>query len=93
MKVILKIEDADLAGIRMWDQFSEKLTRLVDAGFPEVIVDFGSVRGISSLALGTIVASHRRMASAGRRLVVTNLSEDLRHFLGGTRLLGNLDVE
>jgi anti-anti-sigma factor len=93
MKVVLQIEEADLSGLRMWDQFTEKLTRLVDAGFSEIVIDFGAVRSISSLALGTIVATHQKMASAGNRLVVTNLSDDLKRLVGGTRLLGLVNVE
>jgi anti-anti-sigma factor len=93
MKVILKIEEGDLSGLRMWDQFSEKLIRLVDAGFPEIIVDLGAVRVISSLALGTIVSAHQKMASAGNRLAVTNLNKDLRRMVGESGLLGAIPVE
>lgn len=93
MKVIFKIEEEDLSGLRMWDQFSERLTRLVDAGFAEIVIDLGAVRSISSLALGTIVATHQKMASAGHRLVVTNLSEELKRLVGETRLLGIVTIE
>ncbi len=93
MKVTLVIEDRDLQGLRMWDQFAEKLTRLVDAGFSEVVVDLGAVRSVSSLALGSLVATSQKMASAGNRLVVTNLSEDLRRLVAQTRLLGIINVE
>jgi anti-anti-sigma factor len=93
MRVILQIENEDLSGLRMWDQFSEKLTRLADAGFPEIVIDLGAVRNISSLALGTIVATHQKMSSAGHRLSVTNLSEDLKRLAGATRLLGLINVE
>lgn len=93
MKVIFKIEDEDISGLRMWDHFSERLTRLVDAGFPEIIIDFGAVRSISSLALGTIVATHQKMASAGRRLVVTNLREELKRLVTETKLLGIVTIE
>lgn len=93
MKVVFKIEESDLSGIRMWDQFSERLTRLVDAGFSEIVIDFGAVRTVSSLALGTIVATHQKMASAGHRLTVTNLSEELKALAAKTRLLGLISVE
>jgi len=91
VKVILEVEAEDLGGLRTWDQFSEKLTALVDAGFPEVIVDFGAARGVSSLALGTVVACHRKMTSVGRRLAVKNVSEELRLFLGRANVLGSLE--
>lgn len=93
MKVIFKIEEEDIAGLRMWDQFSEKLNVLVDAGFSEIVIDLGAVQGMSSLALGTVVATSRTMASAGRRLVVTNLSEELRRLAVETKLLGIVSIE
>lgn len=93
MKVVLKIEEGDLSGLRVWDQFAERLNRLVDAGFTEIVVDLGAVRTLSSLALGTIVATNQTMASAGRRLVVKNLSEDLKRLATETKLLGVIAIE
>ena len=93
MKVIFKIEEGDLSGLRVWDQFSERLNRLVDAGFTEIVIDLGAVRTMSSLALGTIVATNQTMSSAGRRLVVTNLSEELKKLAVETKLLGVISIE
>ncbi|MHB8835671.1 MAG: STAS domain-containing protein [Candidatus Methylomirabilia bacterium] len=93
MKVIFKIEEGDLTGLRVWDQFSEKLNGLVDAGFSEIVIDLAAVRNLSSLALGTIVATNQTMASAGRRLVVTNLSAELRKLAVETKLLGVISIE
>jgi anti-anti-sigma factor len=93
MKVIFKIEEGDLSGLRVWDQFSERLNRLVDAGFTEIVIDLGAVRSMSSLALGTIVATNQTMASAGRRLVVTNLSQELKRLAVETKLLGVIAIE
>jgi anti-anti-sigma factor len=93
MKVVFKIEEGDLTGLRVWDQFSERLSRLVDAGFTEIVIDLGAVRSLSSLALGTIVATNQTMASAGRRLVVTNLSEELKKLAVDAKLLGVVSIE
>ena len=93
MKVVFKIEAGDLTGLRVWDQFAEKLNRLVDAGFTEIVIDLSAVRSMSSLALGTIVATNQTMASAGRRLVVTNLSEELKRLAVETKLLGVISIE
>lgn len=91
MKVILKIED-DISGLSNWDEFSAKLLKLVDSGFSEITIDFQSVKKISSLALGTIVASHQKMSSAGKRLVLANLSDDLKKLLGETNVLSMMNV-
>jgi anti-anti-sigma factor len=93
MKVVFKIEEGDLSGLRVWDHFSERLNGLVDAGFTEIVIDLGSVRTMSSLALGTIVATNQTMASAGRRLVVTNLSPELKRLAVETKLLGVISIE
>lgn len=93
MKVVFKIEEGDLSGLRVWDQFSERLNRLVDAGFTEIVIDLGAVRTMSSLALGTIVSTNQTMASAGHRLVVTNLSEDLKRLAVEAKLLGVISIE
>jgi anti-anti-sigma factor len=93
MKVVFKIEEGDLSGLRVWDHFSERLTGLVDAGFTEIVIDLGSVRTMSSLALGTIVATNQTMAGAGRRLVVTNLSPELKRLAVETKLLGVISIE
>lgn len=93
MKVVLKIEETDLSGLRVWDQFSEKLNQLVDAGFSEIVLDFAAVHAISSLALGSIVASSQTMSSAGRRLVVVNLNEELKSLARHTKLLDLISVQ
>jgi len=79
--------------VKSWDQFSEKLNQLVDAGFTEIVIDLAAVRTLASLALGTIVATNQTMASAGRRLVVTNLSEELKRLAAETKLLGVIAIE
>lgn len=93
MKVVLKIEEEDLSGMRVWDQFAERLHQLVDAGFSEIVIDLGAVRTISSLALGTIVATNQTMTSAGRRLVLTNLGSELKRLTRETKLHGLITIE
>ncbi|MBW2647990.1 MAG: STAS domain-containing protein [Deltaproteobacteria bacterium] len=91
MKVVLKIED-DISSLRNWDEFSEKLMKLVDSGFSEITIDLQGVKKISSLALGAIVASHQKMSSAGRRLVVANICDELKKLLGETKILSMIDT-
>ncbi|MFH1672794.1 MAG: STAS domain-containing protein [Pseudomonadota bacterium] len=92
MKVVLKVED-DIASLKNWDEFSEKLTKLVDSGFSEITIDLQDVKKISSLALGAIVASHQKMSSAGRRLVVSNIGDDLKRLFGETKVLSIVNVK
>lgn len=91
MKVVLTLE-GNVSGLEGWDEFTEKLTKLVDAGYSEITVDLAKVSKMSSLALGTIVASHQRMESAGRELVLVNLSEDMRNMVQATGIAGTLNI-
>jgi hypothetical protein len=51
-----------------------------------LLPDFANVKGISSLELGTLVGLHRRMAAAGGRLTLFNLSALLYEVFTATRL-------
>ena len=92
MKIVLTIEGS-ISGLKGWDQFAERLTVLVDAGYNEIVVDFRNVGQISSLALGTILASHSKMSAAGRRLVITNLNDEIKKVAAETKILDKLYVE
>jgi len=48
---------------------------------------------MSSLALGTIVATNQTLASAGRRLVVTNLGPELQKLANETKLHNLITIE
>jgi anti-anti-sigma factor len=90
MRVIMCLDEDSFASMSSWDDFADKLLRLVDAGFQEVVIDFRQIRRISSLALGTIVSSHQKMNAAGRTLAITNLSPELKEMFQGFKLLGLL---
>jgi anti-anti-sigma factor len=92
MKIVLTIEGS-ISGLKGWDEFAEKLTSLVDAGYSEIVVDFRNVGQISSLALGTILASHSKMLAAGRKLVVTNLNDEIKRIAAETKILDKLNIE
>jgi anti-anti-sigma factor len=92
MKIVLTIEGS-ISGLKGWDEFAEKLTGLVDAGYSEIVVDFCNVGQISSLALGTILASHSKMLAAGRKLVITNLNDEIKRVAAETKILDKLYVE
>lgn len=92
MKAIFRLEE-DISSLGNWNDFTKKLTLLVDGGFNEVIIDLQDVKKISSLALGALVASHQKMSSAGRKLVITNVGDDLGKLLEETKILSILNVE
>jgi len=92
MKVEFKVQN-DISGLQQWDTFSAELTKLVDSDVEEIALDMENVTRISSLALGSIVATHQKMAGEGRRLVVANIGEELKKLFRATKVLDLLNLE
>jgi anti-anti-sigma factor len=57
-----------------------------------LLLDFGNVRSVSSAALGTLVALHRGLLGAARRLTLYNLGPDVYEVFAVTRLDQLLDL-
>jgi anti-anti-sigma factor len=57
-----------------------------DLAGEHLLLDFANVKEISSLELGTLIGLHRRMAAAGGRLTLFNLSTLLYEVFTVTRL-------
>jgi anti-anti-sigma factor len=62
-------------------------------GAQELVLDFGNVHYIASLALGVLVTMHKRVAAAGRRLTLCNLRPPVREVLAITCLDKLLNVK
>lgn len=77
---------SNISGMEQWDTFSAELTRLVDSDVEEISLDMQNVTRLSSLALGSIVAAHNKMAEGGRRLVVENVGDELEKLLRATKV-------
>lgn len=63
------------------DAFASELMKAEDSEFSEVILDFGGTETISSMAMGSIFATHQKMQEEGRKLVITNASDKIRRLL------------
>jgi anti-anti-sigma factor len=57
-----------------------------------LLLDFGNVHSVSSAALGTLVALHRGLLAAGRRLTFRNLNPEVYEVFAVTRLDRLLDL-
>jgi anti-sigma B factor antagonist len=51
-----------------------------------LILDFGNVEYLSSMALGTLIRLHKKLIAAGRHLRVVNLSREIFEVFRVTRL-------
>jgi anti-anti-sigma factor len=63
-----------------------------EPGHSPLFLDFVNVRHVSSAALGTLVALHRALLAAGRRLTVCNLRPEVRQVFAAARLDSFLDL-
>jgi anti-anti-sigma factor len=62
------------------------LQRVADDDPQQVLLNLGNVEALSSLALSMLIGVHKHLLAAGKRLVLHNLSEELREILRTTRL-------
>jgi anti-sigma B factor antagonist len=77
--LILSGPEAEAAGERL-------ASLLPELGRRRLLVDFGNVQSLTSLMLGKLVRLNRAAEVAGGRLVLFNLSPDIREIMEVTRL-------
>jgi anti-sigma B factor antagonist len=59
-------------------QFGERLTGLLEAGTPHVVIDLGQLLYISSAGFRILLIAARLADQRGARLVLCNMSSDVR---------------
>jgi anti-anti-sigma factor len=75
------------------DSFAAELMKAEDSEFKEVVLDFDGTETISSMAMGSIFATHQKMAEQGRRLIVVNASDKIKRLLRMVNMAHLLDFE
>ncbi len=63
------------------DQFAADLMKLEDSDYTEVILDFDGTETISSMAMGSLFATHQKMAEQNRRLIIRNAGDKIKRLL------------
>ncbi|MBN2714120.1 MAG: STAS domain-containing protein [Planctomycetes bacterium] len=63
------------------DAFAAELMKAEDSEFKEVILDFDGTETISSMAMGSIFATHQKMSEQGRDLTIINASDKIKRLL------------
>jgi anti-anti-sigma factor len=71
----------------------EALHGVLGSGSGDVVLDVSGVGLVDTTGLGLLVASHRRAASSGRRVVLRGVGPGLARILAVTRLHRVLHVE
>lgn len=72
--VALLIVSEDLNN-RTVEEFSEKMTELLEQGYSNIILEFSNVRYIISEAIGEIVGSRKVLKNRGGEVIFINVSE------------------
>lgn len=83
MKLIMKIgkKFPDITG-PISDAFAEELTRVAGQDdFNELILDFSGLKGINSLAMGTIFSVTQKLKQGGKSLLIINSPEKISRLL------------
>ncbi len=63
------------------DAFAAELMKAEDSEFNRVILDFDGTQTISSMAMGSIFATHQKMAEQERALTIINASDKIKRLL------------
>lgn len=63
------------------DSFAAELMKIEDSEFEEVILDFAGTESISSMAMGSLFATHQKMSEQNRRLRIINAGEKIKRLL------------
>ena len=75
------------------DAFASELMKIEDSDFNEVLLDFDGTESISSMAMGSIFATHQKLSEQGRRLVIRNASEKIQRLLRMVNMSHLIDLE
>jgi len=65
----------------MSDQFADELVKIEGSSYDEVTLDFKGTETISSMAMGTLFATHRKMKEQNRKLMIINASPHVKKVL------------
>lgn len=94
MRVTLEIgkQFPEITGIAS-DTFASELMKAEDSEFTEIILDFAGTETISSMAMGSIFATHQKLTEQGRKLVIVNASDKIKRLLRMVNMANLLDMD
>ena len=83
MRVTMDIGDKDNPHITgpQADAFAQELLEIEEAEFKEVVLDFSNVETLSSMAMGSLLATYQKLAEQKRRLGIINPNDNVRRVL------------
>ncbi len=83
----------DVANVETWDEFSQELNAVTDAGVEKLVLDMERVTYLNSSALGSIVSAQRKVADQKGEMVLVNVSKKLLQFFELYNLTEILTIE
>jgi anti-anti-sigma factor len=92
MEIKLEVgkEFSELSGTTA-DRFADELIRLEDSDFEEIILDFSGTESINSMSMGTIYATHQKLAAQDRKLTMINVNERIKRLFKLANLSGIIE--
>ncbi len=63
------------------DAFAAELMKIEDGEYNEVVLDFDGTNSISSMAMGSLFATHQKMMESNRKLIIVNASDKIKRLL------------
>lgn len=93
MKITMNIgkQFPDITG-EMTDQFATELLKIEDSDYDEVTLDMAGTQSISSMAMGSLFATHQKMSEEGRKLIVINASDKIQRLLRMVNMAHLIDI-
>jgi anti-anti-sigma regulatory factor len=86
--IVLRITEAQLQGDPLSDSLREDLLSAVDrSGASHVVIDFGPVTYLASVAFRPLLSLHRKLKEKGGRLVLCGMSAAVAEVFHITRLV------
>lgn len=85
--LILTVAAQQLTALQATDEFDERVRGLLEERKERNwVLDFRSVTFMVTPAVNTIMVTHKRLAHDGGKLVITGLSDNIRHIFALMRL-------
>ncbi len=84
--IVIEFIDSAITDIQQILQITNEIMEMIDKGNKFIIIDFTTVRLLSSQALGALLKIHRKAKEAGGWLILAGLKKEILRIFKLTRL-------
>ena len=87
---VVRLKHANLIGVLEVSRIGDELKAMIDGGVKKLVVDFKHVEHCGSAGLGLLISLHRKMQTAGGRMVLSH-PESIEELLKISNTVGLFD--